>query len=277
MYVERDMERSSAFEATTLERWRRRENLLPGAFLVALTVAAWVYTVHQSRLMAGMEDGMDSMGAMGAMSMSGVGGFALFLSGWTVMMVAMMLPATMPLILLYRTITSQRSSPFKAQAGMAFLLAGYTLVWSAAGLPVYAYNLAVGGLGAIMALLPGTLLIAGGLYQFTALKSICHERCSSPLFFLFEKWRPGMVGASRLGMLHGVDCLGCCVGLMLGLVALGMMNLAWMLTATIIIFIEKTLAGSHRLAQPVGILMVAGGVVLLGTPLLTLFSGTGAM
>lgn len=263
--MERGTERSNAFAPAALERWRRPENLLPGALLVAVTVAAWVYTIHQSSVMAGMENGMDSMGAMGAMS--SIGGFALFLSGWTVMMVAMMLPATMPLILLYRTIASQRSSPFKSQAGMAFLLAGYTAVWAAAGLPVYAYNLTGGGMGSIMALLPGTLLITGGLYQFTAIKSICHERCSSPLFFLLEKWRTGMIGASRMGVLHGVDCLGCCAGLMVGLVALGMMNLAWMLTASIIIFIEKTLAGSHRLARPVGILMVAGGVVLLVTPL----------
>jgi predicted metal-binding membrane protein len=219
--MERDMERSSPFARATLERWRRRENLLPGAFLVAFAVAAWVYTIHQSSMMAAMEDGM------GAMSMSGIGGLALFLSGWTVMMVAMMLPATMPLILLYRTIASQRSGPFKAQAGIVFLLTGYTAVWTAAGLPVYAYNLAGGGFRALASLLPDVLLIAGGLYQFTPLKSSCHERCSSPLFFLIGNWKSGASGALRLGMLHGVDCLGCCAGLMVGLVALGMMNLAW--------------------------------------------------
>jgi predicted metal-binding membrane protein len=76
------------------------------------------------------------------------------------------------------------------------------------------------------------------------------------------------MGALRLGMLHGFDCLGCCAGLMVGLVALGMMNLAWMSTAAVIIFAEKTIPNSHRIARPLGVVMVAGGVVLLAGSLL---------
>src|ERR671933_2036928 len=127
-------------------------------------------------------------------------------------------------------------------------------------------------MGSLVAILPAVLLIIGGVYQFTALKGACHARCSNPLFFLMHKWKPGTAGALRLGVLHGIDCLGCCAGLMVGLVALGMMNLAWMLTAAVIIFAEKTIPNSHRIARPVGVLMVAGGVaVLLG---LTLWDGT---
>ncbi len=74
-----------------------------------------------------------------------------------------------------------------------------------------------------------------------------------------------MTGALRLGILHGVDCLGCCAGLMVPLVALGMMNVAWMLTAAVIIFAEKTLPGGHRIARPLGIVLVIGGAVTLGT------------
>ncbi len=86
-------------------------------------------------------------------------------------------------------------------------------------------------------------------------------------------WRGGgrfisCAGALRLGVVHGLDCLGCCAGLMVGLVALGMMNLAWMLTAAVIIFAEKTIPNSHRIAQPVGVVMVAGGAVLLAKSLL---------
>ena len=83
-----------------------------------------------------------------------------------------------------------------------------------------------------------------------------------------HNWDPGVNGALRLGMLHGVDCLGCCAGLMVGLVALGMMNLAWMLTAALIIFAEKTIPGSHLVARPLGVVMVGGGVLLLATSLL---------
>jgi predicted metal-binding membrane protein len=64
-------------------------------------------------------------------------------------------------------------------------------------------------------------------------------------------------------MLHGVDCVGCCAGLMVRLVALGIMNLPWMLTAAAIIFAEKTLPNSHRIARPMGWVMVAGGAVLI--------------
>jgi predicted metal-binding membrane protein len=124
------------------------------------------------------------------------------------------------------------------------------------------------GAGSLATVLPALLLVVGGIYQFTPLKRICHVRCSSPLFFLMQNWRSGAPGALRLGVLHGVDCLGCCAGLMVGLVALGLMNLVWMLTAAVIIFAEKTIPGSHRIARPLGVVMVAGGVVLLATSLL---------
>jgi predicted metal-binding membrane protein len=151
---------------------------------------------------------------------------------------------------------------------MVTLLVGYIAVWATAGLPVYAYALFAEGAGSLATVLPALLLVVGGTYQFTPLKRICHARCSSPLFFLMQNWRPGASGALRLGMRHGVDCLGCCAGLMVGLVALGMMNLAWMLTAAVIIFAEKTIPNSHRIALPLGVVMVAGGVVLLATSLL---------
>ncbi len=117
-------------------------------------------------------------------------------------------------------------------------------------------------------MLPAFLLMAGGVYQFTPLKRICHARCSSPLFFLLHNWRDGATGALRLGALHGRDCLGCCAGLMASLVALGMMNLAWTLTTAVVIFAEKTIPGSHRLARPLGVLLIAAGAALLATSLL---------
>ena len=256
------MDSGSAFTPSVLERWRRRENLLPGLGLIALAAAGWAYVASQGVA-------MESMGsAMGGMAMGGLGGGVLFLFGWTAMMVAMMVLATLPLILLYRTIARKRLSPARAQVGMMALLTGYIAVWASAGLPVYAYALFAEEAGSLAGVLPALLLVVGGAYQFTPLKRICHARCSSPLFFLMQKWRPGATGALRLGVLHGVDCLGCCAGLMVGLVALGMMNLAWMLTAALIIFAEKTIPDSHRIARPLGVLMVVGGVGLLATSLL---------
>jgi predicted metal-binding membrane protein len=253
------VERSgSAFAPTVLQSWSQRQNFLPGMALVALAVAGWVYVAYQSR----------AMGSMGNMAMEGTAGGVVFLSGWTAMMVAMMVPAILPLILLYRTVARNRLSPFRARVGTVVLLMGYLLVWAAAGAPVYAYVQFSEGAGSLATVLPASLLVIGGAYQFTPLKRICHARCSSPLFFLLQNWHSGATGALRLGVVHGLHCLGCCVGLMVSLVALGMMNLVWMLTAAVVIFVEKTIPGSHRLARPLGVLMIVGGVALLGASLL---------
>lgn len=251
------MDGSSAFTPSVMEEWRRRENLLPGLALIALAAAGWAYVAYQAASMGTMGS------AMGGMPMSGIKGIVLFLFGWAMMMVAMMVPATLPLILLYRHLARKRLGAAQARIGTVVLLVGYVAVWAIAGLPVFAYNALSGAAGPLAEALPALLLIVGGVYQFTPLKRMCHARCASPLFFLIQNWRSGATGALRLGVTHGVDCLGCCAGLMVGLVALGMMNLTWMLTAAVIIFAEKTIPDSHRVAWPLGVLMVAGGAVLL--------------
>ena len=271
------MQHAHMASSTTPTSWWKRENFLPGLALLGVTAGAWAYTLTQATAMPGMQmpATMDTMGGMEASrALVQPGDLALFLFGWAVMMVAMMLPAALPLILLYRTVTRKRLGSGAAAVGIVVLFVGYLAVWTVAGLPVYGYHLLATATGPIMGVLPGLLLIVGGVYQFTALKQGCHVRCSNPLFFLAQKWKAGMLGAARLGIVHGIDCLGCCVGLMLALVALGMMNVAWMLTAAVIIFVEKTLPGGHRIARPLGILLVVGGIVVLGTSLL---NGTVAM
>ena len=270
--------------------WWKRENLLSGVVLLIVTALAWGYTLQGGSMnglpmpsAAGMEVPADMRAGMETPASAWPEGrteatptlvqpadLLLFLFGWAAMMVAMMLPAALPLILLYRVTARKRLRPWESAVGMAALLAGYVAVWSVVGLPVYWYNQLAATAGPAMAVLPGLLLIGGGVYQFTPLKHRCHARCSSPLFFLTHQWRPGVPGAARLGLLHGIDCLGCCVGLMLGLVALGMMNVAWMLTAAVIIFVEKTLPGGHRVALPLGMALMVGGVIVLTT---SLFSG----
>jgi predicted metal-binding membrane protein len=256
------MDSSSAFAPVVLQRWWRRENLFLGLALMALAAVGWAYVAYQAASMGSMH----SAAAMGGMQMGPIGEAALFLLAWTAMMIAMMVPPTLPLILLYRTIARNRLSLLRAHTGV--VLVGYIAVWALAGLPVYAYNSSAAARGSLAALWSALLLIMGGAYQFTPLKRICHTRCSSPLFFLMHNWRWGASGALRVGMLHGVECLGCCAGLMVGLVAVGMMNLAWMLTVALIIFAEKTLPNGHRIARPLGVVMVGGGVLLLATSLL---------
>src|ERR687890_2884276 len=136
------MEHASAFTPPVLAQWRRRENLLPGLALLVLAVAGWGYTPYQASTMDGME-------SMGGARISTMGGVVPFVLDWTAMMVAMMVPATLPLILLYRTIARNRLSPVRARVGMAALLAGYVAIWVAAGLPVYVYAVAAETVGRI--------------------------------------------------------------------------------------------------------------------------------
>ena len=91
-----------------------------------------------------------------------------------VAMVAMMVPVTLPLILLYRTIAHNRLSPPQIQVGMVSLLAGYVAGWATAGVPVHTYTLFSKAAGSLASVLFASLLIVGGAYQFTPLKRICH-------------------------------------------------------------------------------------------------------
>ncbi len=122
------MEHASASGGTSRELWRKRENLLPGACLVILAAAGWAYTAYPG-------------GASGGMEMDEMPGVVPFLSSWAAMMVAMILPATLPLILLYRIVARRRLGPALARTGTVSLIIGYLTVWTGAGLPVYAYNL----------------------------------------------------------------------------------------------------------------------------------------
>jgi predicted metal-binding membrane protein len=189
------MDSSSAFAPAVLQRWRRRENLLAGLALMALAAVGWAYLAYQAASMGSMQ----SSAAMGGMDMGPIGEAAPFLLAWTAMMVAMMVPATLPFILLYSTIARNRLSLLWARAGLVMVLLGYIVVWTLAGLPVYAYNSLADAAGSLAALLTVLLLIIGGAYQFTPLKRICHARCSSPLFFVMHNWRSGATGALRWG------------------------------------------------------------------------------
>src|SRR5215207_3146865 len=116
-----------------------------------LTVVGWVYIAYQTSTMDSMET--MTMEAMSGARISTMGEFVPFVSGWTAMMVAMMIPATLPLILLYRLVARQRLSPDQARVGMAALLVGYFAVWAAAGVPVYVYALSAQSIGRVAAVL----------------------------------------------------------------------------------------------------------------------------
>lgn len=172
------------------------------AALAAVAGVAWLVTIAASRHMT-------------------VGPVA-FLVAWTIMMVAMMLPSAAPLVLLYARGASAR--------GTIDLVAGYLLVWAAAGLPAY-----IGGRFMPMAWSPLVLAVAG-IYQFTPVKQSCLTKCRAPVDFLMHHWDRS---AFRLGLEHGLWCLGCCWTLMAVLVLVGMMGMSWVVGLTIVVAMEK--------------------------------------
>jgi hypothetical protein len=113
----------------------------------------------------------------------------------------------------------------------------------------------------------GSLLIVAGIYQFTPLKRICIGYCESPMSFFMRRWRDGTSGAFKMGVYHGMYCLGCCWAYFLLMVALGWMNLLWMGLFAAIIFGEKIWSRGIWVARAAGIglaivgILVAAGLV----------------
>jgi predicted metal-binding membrane protein len=205
-----------------------------GGFLLALaavTVGAWALLLTGQR---GME-------------MSP----APFLGGWTVMMAAMMLPSVGPLAIVYR-----RSS--QDAAATAALASGYLLVWVATG---FAALLVVRTVDVEM-LSPqavGAIVALAGAYQLTPLKAGCLRRCRSPFDFLMQRWRRGRRGAVRLGLEHGLYCVGCCWGLMAVLVVAAAMAPAWAALIALIVFVEKVVPRGDVAARVLGVVAVVAG------------------
>jgi predicted metal-binding membrane protein len=112
----------------------------------------------------------------------------------------------------------------------------------------------------------GALLMSAGLYQLTPLKTACLEKCRSPLSFLMRLWRPGLLGAARLGLTHGLYCLGCCAMLMDLLFVFGVMNLAWVACLAVVVLIEKVVPQGQRIGWLAGVAVLAIGVAMVLGP-----------
>jgi predicted metal-binding membrane protein len=251
--------------------------------LVLLTGAAWALTLYQTFIMSmpmgvavrgGMAgEGMSGM-AMGGLASAGwsLGSAVVFVAVWTVMMAAMMLPAAAPMILIFASAQARRER--HAAVPTSIFIAGYLLVWLAAGLLVYilvqigsdlATRLTSAARGSWAPVALGATLLAAGLYQFTPLKRLCLTHCRSPFAFVAQHWREGRLGALQMGLRHGAYCLGCCWALFAVMVAAGVMSLAWMLLLTLVVFVEKVLPQGGRAATVIGIgLLVLGLLVASG-------------
>ena len=193
-----------------------------------------------------------------------------FVAGWTLMIFAMMLPTTIPLIRLFRAVTSDRSNHITLAA---LLATGYLSVWMAFGALVHVADLGVHEVSEQIGWLDsnywvigaGTLMLAGA-YQFTPLKYHCLDKCRSPFSFINARWSGGneLQQSFRIGLDHGIFCLGCCWTLMLLMFGVGAGNIGWMLLLGGVMGIEKNMPWGRRLSTPLGVtLLGSGGLVTL--------------
>jgi predicted metal-binding membrane protein len=266
-----------------LEALLRRDRWLVAGLLAGIAAASWAYLLSGAGMdMSAFEaTGMGGSGAEGAMpAMSGMAPMApaawspayalVILAMWWVMMIAMMLPAAAPMVLLFAAIHRKQRPEGTPQLPTSLFLLGYLLVWGGFSLAAVALQwsfAAAGSIGPDMALtgtlLGGGILLAAGAYQLTPLKQACLRQCRHPVHFLTRHWRSGGGGAVRMGLAHGAYCLGCCWALMLLLFVGGVMNLYWIGGLALFVLFEKLVPAGHWLSYAAGAALVAAGGWLL--------------
>lgn len=239
---------------------RRLEPVWLAAVLLAIALAMWLVLVER---MVGMDEGPGT----------NLGGFGWFLGVWVTMMAAMMLPSVAPMALLFARVSRQRAAQRRAFVPVWVFLSGYLAVWTAFGLAAYAlYGLIAAVEGGVLAWdrggpwVAGGALVVAGAYQLTPLKMACLSHCRTPLHFMMHGWREGWLGAVRMGIGHGAYCVGCCIGLMVALFAVGVMSIFWMAVVAAIVFVEKAAPHGERASRVFAVALVGLGVWLAVAP-----------
>jgi len=159
-----------------------------------------------------------------------LGSFAGFIGYWVPMMAAMMLPGAAPAVLR------------RGQAQSLPLFVGsYLAVWTLVGLAVDAVYRPHGAFAA------GALTVTAGLYELTWFKRACRRRCQGQL---------------RSGVEFGLVCVGSSIGLMLMVVALGVMSITWMSLIAALVLAQKLLPEHRAVDVPVALAIVALGIAV---------------
>lgn len=248
---------------TNASPFPRERKLILGVLLI-LTAASWALLIWQSTAMNSQAMGMGLTMGMNT---------GLFMAIWVVMMIAMMFPTAAPMILMFTTVYAGKRQKSQAFVPTWVFVSAYLLIWSLFGL--VAYPLALGAerlAGQSMWLMTnaprigGVLLVVAGLYQLSPLKHLCLSKCRTPLQFILGSWHDGYGGAFRMGVVHGVYCLGCCWFLFALLFPLGIMNIAVMALLTALIYAEKSFPLGRQISQIAGVALIVYGVIVIFVP-----------
>jgi predicted metal-binding membrane protein len=201
--------------------------LRPAALTATLGLAAAAWVVAV-RQMNGMDMGIATR----------LGSFAFFVALWVSMMAAMMLPGAAPSVL-------RRTSASGRVRTVPLFLGSYLAVWTLVGVAVYAMYRPHGSFAA------GAVVMAAGIYELTPLKRYFRRRCRESV---------------RSGFEFGLYCVGSSIGLMLMLVALGVMSIAWMAVIAVLAVAQKLLPAKAAIDVPLAVAIVGLGILILVAP-----------
>lgn len=258
------------------------------ASLIGTSAIAWIASIEQPDMMV-------------AMTSYNPFAISLFTASWTAGMAAMMFPAIAPMVLLYNRFVANKEgksgqssvtvqeegkpkSPSIRSLRVMLFTGSYLVVWALTGVAlllgwsvVMNNTIMAAGSSLLLPSIYGGLLIIAGAYQFTPLKRTCMGYCESPMSFFMRRWKDGTFGAVRMGVWHGMYCLGCCWAYFLLMVALGWMNLLWMGLFAGIIFGEKMWSRGIWVARAAGVGLVITGVLVVSGMLPSLVSSASSM
>jgi len=211
----------------TLAPWRNQ--LLAVAALAATFGLAGPAWVLAVRQMSGMDMGVATQ----------LGALPIFLVLWVSMMGAMMLPSAAPVVL-------RRAAASGHVRDVPLFVGSYLAVWTLVGLAIYAPYRPHGSVAA------GVVAIAAGVYELTPLKQYFRRHCRDIV---------------RSGFEFGLYCVGSSIGLMLMLVALGVMSVTWMSLLAAVVLVQKLLPAKAALDIPLALAIVAVGILIIIDPL----------
>jgi len=192
--------------------------------------------------------------------LAGYGRVALM---WLLMSTAMMLPTVLPAFAAYDDLkqTAAETSFYGLASGFIAVWAGFAFIAAGLQMALFHFDLVSGfGDSRSIWLSVALLAIAGG-YQFSELKEACLSKCRAPLTFFMQYWGDSPI---KMGLRLGATCLGCCWALMLLAFVGGVMSLAFMGLATLIMTLEKLPDIGRWMSRPLGFaLLGASGVMAI--------------
>ena len=194
----------------------------------------------------------------------------VFLACWQVMTVGMMLPSSMPMVYMIVHAGRQQRRPHAVPGAF---LAGYALVWTAFASVSFLGDTRIHWLvhhwfwlDTHTWVIGATTFAVAGAFQFSPLKGRCLKQCRSPFSFFMRYYRLGVGAAWRMGLRHGMFCLGCCWALMLVMFGIGVSSLLSMALLTGAMVVEKTYPGGQRLSPVIGIVLLGLSALWLAHP-----------